>query len=121
MSTTTGAILGHVGRFNGWMSVENEVPGPASAQATAVPIRGNFMRCTQSILNGSFILKSIATRDAPNLVLVVNDSPNAVLVYAFVGDNMNGSANGSLSVAAGSFAFFCRVDSTGDWRSAAIS
>jgi hypothetical protein len=41
-------------------------------------------------------------------------------IYCFPGDTLGGVLNGSLSIPAGGFAIFLKVDATLDWRGAAF-
>ena len=120
MSTTNTAILGHLGRL-GFSLDDDKTAGTASSQSGANAITGQVTRVTSAVANGSMILRSILTSDAPNLCFVVNDSAQAIVLYPFSGENMNGSANAGLTIAAGAFAVCSRVKSTLDWRSAVIS
>ena len=109
--------------------------GASTAQAGGVPVKGCCHRVTKNgTANGSLVMKSITSVDAPSMVWIINDdATNAVKVFCAAGDNMNGSANGSLTVGAASAAVFARVPaqikrkggSSGggslDWRSAVIT
>ena len=57
------------------------------------------------------------------MVWVVNDGVNALSVYCAVGDTLNGTLNGSLSIASGACGIFIKVDNgvTQDWRAGVIS
>lgn len=120
MSTTNTAIIGHLGRL-GWSLDDDKSAGSASSQSGANAITGNLSRITVAAANGSMILRSILSRDAPNLCFVVNDSANAIVVYPFAGENVNGALNTALTIAAGAFAIFSRVQAANDWRAAVVS
>ena len=88
---------------------DNLAAGPASAQGTATRMLGEMNRVTTSVSNGSCILGSSNTGDAASMTFVVNDSPNAILVYPFTGEFNNGTVNATLSIPAGQCGFFIRV------------
>ena len=56
-------------------------------------------------------------------VVVINDGTNAMSVFCWPGDTLNGALNGSISIAAGSVAVLLKVDNgvTQDRRAAVIS
>lgn len=120
MSTTTIALVGHLGR-QGYAVDDNRTAGTASSQSGAQAIKGNLTWVKNAVANGSMILRSILTNDTPNLCWVANDSGQTIIVYPFAGENMNGVANAGLSIANGSFALFSRVKANLDWRAAAIA
>lgn len=121
MSTATLALMGHLAR-HGFTIDDDRSAGALAAQAGASPITRNVTRCTvSSAATASFILRDILTNDTPSMVFVINDSANSINVYPFVGQNINGSLNTALAVAAGGFAFFSRVQATLDWRAAAFT
>ena len=96
----------------------------ASSQSTAYCMPGQLNRVTSSVANGSVVLNSILTEEQNGMVILINDSANAVLVYPTTGEKQNGTLNASLSVAAAATAVFFPVynDQGGpDWRSAVIS
>jgi hypothetical protein len=64
----------------------------ATSQAAGYPLRGEQIRVTQSILNGSGVLPSLTTGEAPRMVLVINDSPNSITIGGSAGDKVNGVA-----------------------------
>jgi hypothetical protein len=72
----------------------------------------------------SCVLPSLAMHEAMvPLVFVVNDGTNALNVFPWPGDSLNGVTNSPLSVPAGSVAIAIKVD-TGlvlDWRAGVIS
>ncbi len=108
-----------------------------TSQAGGQPVKGSCHRILQAgnvgTAGASITMKSIKTFEAPSMVWIINDSPNAVLVFCGAGDNMNGAANGSLSVGAATAAVFCRVPAqikrkggtvsagTLDWRASTIA
>ncbi len=121
MSTATVALMGHLAR-HGFTIDDDLVGGALAAQAGATPLTRNVSRCTKSsAATASFILRDMLTNNAPSLVFVLNDSANSINVYPFVGQNINGSLNTALAVAAGGFAMFSRVMATLDWRAAAFT
>ena len=54
---------------------------------------------------------------------MINDGTNAMSVFCWPGDTLNGALNGSISIAAGSVAVLLKVDNgvTQDRRAAVIS
>ena len=107
-----------------------------TAQATAqVVLRSGANRITSSVSSGACLLPSMANLDEGNaLIFVINDSANAVAVFCDPGETMNGSSNGSLSIASGGFGVFMfRPDNSmlpqqsilahaaADWRAAAFT
>jgi hypothetical protein len=121
MSVINNAIM-TVGLWDN-RQVNEQVPGPAAAQATAVRLIGPLVRCTKSVSTGSFILPAIGSNEATEAVVVLNDSPNSINVYPASGEKTNGSANAAVAVAAGAAGVF--IPSLGitnyppalDWRS----
>ena len=125
MSTTNNAVLKAV-RTSGLYYEDILVGGAASAQGTATKINSRLTRCTKSVASGSFVLPSLLTEEAVQQPYwFVNDTAGAVLVYCALGETMNGSSNGNLSVAAGDSAIFVPVHETAtgnnDWRSSVIA
>ena len=47
--------------------------------------------------------------------------PRAMSVFCWPGDTLNGTLNGSLSIPAGGFGVFLKVDATLDWRAASFT
>lgn len=115
MSAVNTSLMGHLARA-GMFLTDNLSAGPAASQATAIPVISQNSRVLVSAANGSVQLPDQLTNVAPNMMFVLNDSPNAINVYPFAGQNMNGVANAALTIAAGGFAFFCRLKANLDWR-----
>jgi hypothetical protein len=72
----------------------------------------------------SAVLPSLAGHEAmTGSVIVINDGTNAMSVYSWPGDTLNGTLNGSLSVPAGSVGILLKVDNgvTQDWRGVALA
>lgn len=94
-----------------------------ASQAGATPLAGTLHRVTTGAATASFILKSMITKEAPRIVIVINDGPNSINVYPTVGETMNGVANAALAVAAGATAIIVmtEVSFVFDWRGAAIT
>jgi hypothetical protein len=100
----------------------------AAAQAGATRMTGPACRVTKAVANGSFILPSIATGEATNFMLMVNNSGVTLNVYPSPSEKMNGTANAALSVPSGQTGFFVPIlnstnnyPSTLDWRAVVIS
>jgi hypothetical protein len=56
-------------------------------------------------------------------VVVINDGVNAMAVFARPNDTLNGTVNGSLSIASGACGIFIKVDNglIQDWQGAVLS
>lgn len=123
MSTTNAALL--LALQGPWPLAVNDglTAYAAGGQSLATPLRGGANRITIAASAGaSLILPSLANEDeGAGLVFVVNDGANAISVFCAAGGTINGSPNGSLSIAAGGFAIFLKVMSTQDWRAAAFT
>jgi hypothetical protein len=101
-----------------------------TTQVLGTPVIGDLFRVIKSATNGSLMLKSSISNEASPLIFVVNDSPNTIVVFPFVGESQGGSTNASLSIPTGQSGVFVRVPpqvqrgggggGTGDWRSAVI-
>jgi hypothetical protein len=94
-------------------------------QANAGPaLRGQAHRFTQVLnANDSCVLPSLGNREeiGARMIWIINDSNNPLSVYCAVNDTMNGVANSSLSIPAGGFAAFLKIDATLDWRAASFT
>ena len=83
-----------------------------STQATALPITASAaIFGTVASGTGAILAQTSGAR-----VLVRNGGANALLVYAPVGGTMNGTSNGSLSIATTKNALFVSADGT-NWYS----
>ena len=72
----------------------------------------------------SAVLPSLAGHEAmTGHIIVINDGTNAMSVWCWPGDTLNGVTNASLSVPAGSVGILLKVDTGAllDWRGAVIS
>jgi hypothetical protein len=72
----------------------------------------------------SAVLPGLLAKEAmTGSIIVINDGVNAMSVYSWPGDTLNGTLNASLSVPAGSVGIFIKVDTGAllDWRGAVIS
>jgi hypothetical protein len=102
------------------------LPG-AISQNGAHPVRSECVRITSAPNNASLILREGDAGSASPWTFVVNDCPtSAVVVFAAIGENMDGVLNGSRTIAASQSAYFMRVPrSSGaavpDWRSGVIA
>lgn len=122
MSAINVALMGHLARQNMGFAFQDDLSaGPAAAQATALPVITQCTRVTVASSTGSMLLPDILTNNSPNLMFLLNDSANTINVYAFSGQNVNGSLNGFLAIAAGGFGIFVRLKANLDWRSAAFT
>jgi hypothetical protein len=95
----------------------------AASQAGATALTGMLHRVTTGAATASFLLKSLVTKEAPRIIIVINDGPNTINIYPTVGETMNGVANAALQVAAGATAIIVHTNEAGvlDWRGAAIT
>jgi hypothetical protein len=124
LSNTTAAAL--IAMAGPWPVV---VQGSLTAhvgggQSGAGPtLRGQAHRFVQVLNpNDSAVLPSLSDREeSARMVFVVNDGNNALSVYCAVGDTMNGVANAALSIPAGGFGVFLKVDATLDWRASSFT
>ena len=129
MSTANDALLYNLA-LQGFPATDDAAAPNASSQGTATAFIGDLLRVTTSAANGSVILKSNLSNEAPPLCFVVNDSPNTIKVYPFAGESLNGTTNLALSIPSGQSAIFVRVPpasskgggggGTIDWRAAVI-
>jgi hypothetical protein len=73
----------------------------------------------------SAVLPSLLWKEAmTGSIIVVNDGTNAMSVFCWPGDTLNGTLNASLSIAAGACGIFIKVDLIGaplDWRGAVLA
>jgi hypothetical protein len=91
--------------------------GAPTSQQGAYPIKGQMHRIVAcSVANASLVLKSVLSNDNPQLVFLINDSPNTLVVFPFksfaagsppdVGESVNGVVNGSFSLTSLNAAIF---------------
>jgi hypothetical protein len=129
MSTANDSLLYNLA-LQGFAVTDDQNCGQTT-QTLATPIIGDLFRVTTSVSNGSAQLKSSISNEASPLIFVVNDSPNTIKVFPFVGETEGGVANASLSIPTGQSGIFVRVppqvskgggvvQGTGDWRIAII-
>src|SRR5262245_22264447 len=100
--------------------------GAINTQAGAHPVRSECVRITAAPANASMIMREGDAGSSSPWTFIVNDSGQAIVVFAAVGENMDGVLNGSRSIAAAQSAYFMRIPrSSGaaipDWRSGTIS
>src|SRR5271168_370538 len=84
----------------------------ATTQATAsVSLRAGANRITAAAgAAAACVLPALINYDqGSDFVFVINDSGNTVAVFAAPGDTMQGTLNGSLTIAVGGSGFFVRV------------
>lgn len=112
MSLSNDSLLEALGQ-EGYTIYDGLAAPNASSQNTATKLIGQACRVTTSVANGSLILPSILSNEASPLVYVINDSPNAVLVYPFLSsvtpEKMNTTNNASLSIPAGGWGHFIKT------------
>jgi hypothetical protein len=126
MSAINTGIL-RAARDRGFLATSwlmDDLSSSASAtQSGAVALNGTFHRVTAGASGTSYIMKSMLSKEAPYIVIVVNDGPNSINVYPAVGETMNGSANAAQAVAAGATGIFVStsVSDVKDWRANVIT
>jgi hypothetical protein len=72
----------------------------------------------------SAVLPGLTAKEAmTGSVIVINDGTNAMSVFCWPGDTLNGVANASLSIASGACGIFVKVDTGSllDWRGTVLS
>lgn len=123
MSVTNIALAYNLG-LEGYCIYDGVIP-TGTTQATALRITAQATRTVGGATNSGLILPSILSGEAPGIVWVLNDGPNAIKVYTAAGENHNGGSNAFLSIAAGAAAVFMPVfnskGGTIDWRSAVLT
>jgi hypothetical protein len=125
MSLANQSLLNSLG-ITGFPLSDDDIFLPnLTTQAGAHPVRGESVRVTAASLNSSMVMRSVLSGDAPPLGFVTNDSGQTIVVFAAVGEQLNGVTNGSLSIPAGQSGIFVRVPnnlagSSSGWRAAAI-
>jgi hypothetical protein len=91
----------------------------------AVPLRDGCHRFLYVRSSGdSAVLPSLAGHEAmTGSIIVINDGVNAMSVYSWPGDTLNGVLNASLSIASGACDIFVKVDTGSllDWRGTVLS
>jgi hypothetical protein len=96
-----------------------------SSQAGATVITNTHALVNQSVPNGSFVLRSIASQDAADGVFVMNLSGQTIKVYPATGEALNGSANAAQSIGDGQlgifFAYGNYAAAAPEWRSAVVT
>jgi hypothetical protein len=124
MSAANTALLYNLGLLA--FPVTDDLSTTANNTQTAAPVLiGELCRVVTAVANGSFVLKQLLTLEAPPLVFVVNDSANTIKVFSFIGETLNGGANGALSIPTGQSGIFISVPGqknagVTDWRAAVI-
>jgi len=127
MTANTNLVLRQVTLPTKHYVGDDDILLPSNAinmQALAHPIRSEVVRITSAPANASMILREGDAGTAAPLTFVLNDSANQIVVFCAPGENLNGSTNGSLTIAAAQAAYFIRVDRTRggpDWRAGTIS
>lgn len=124
MSTTNDALMYDLGVLG--VPINDNLAATNTTQATATIAFTAANRVTKASASGTVVIKASAV-----ITWVINESGQTILVYPEIGDSMNGSLNGSLSIPTGEFGVFVHVPTqivrggggggTKDWRSAAIA
>lgn len=129
MSVANDALLAVLGQ-QGFPVNDNLAAPNASSQTTATRCGSSINRFTTGVANGSAVLPSSVSNEAEPITFVINDTPNAIKLFPFSGENQGGVLNAFLSIPAGQAAIAIRVPAqigkggggggTLDWRSAVI-
>ena len=119
------ALLNSLGLVGFWVTDDDIFLPNITIQAGAWPIKGEAARVTVASAGSSMLLKSVLSGDASPMTFIINDSGQAVSVFPALGEQNNGSTNGSLSIPAGQSGVFVRVPnnlagSSSGWRSSVI-
>jgi hypothetical protein len=130
MSLANTSLLNSLALANFWVTDDDIFLPNVTTQAGAYPVRGEVVRATQvfnNLPNLSMVLKPVLSGDAAPLTFVVNDSPQAIVVFCAPGEVLNGTLNGLLTipggVTTGQAGIFVRVPNnlgTAGWRAAVI-
>jgi hypothetical protein len=125
MSLATQAMLRALQCQRPSVVVDNLQATVGGGQA-AVPLRDGAHRFVFVKNPGnSAVLPWLAGHEAmTGQIVVINDAAaNAMSVFAWPGDTLNGTLNGSLSIASGACGIFIKVDTGAllDWQGAVIS
>src|ERR1700733_871700 len=132
MTSTVNAVLQALGKPIMAIVNDSVVANSSTTQAGATPLRSAVNRVVKGGSNFSCVLPNMITEEAADMVFVVNVSGSTILVYCALGDTMNGSTNGSLSIATGGFGMFLQKKRTDtnpggvgyvapDWRAQAYT
>ena len=128
MSNTNNAVLASLGINSGPFQVAIASAAVAGTQAAGTPIRGTAVRVLNGGTGASMVLPSmLSNEDFDDFIFVINDTATTVLVFCALGETMNGSTNGSLSIAAGATGIFIsrqQIDypyAAPDWRGVALT
>src|SRR5260370_14997466 len=132
MSLANDSLMVALGQ-EGIILTEDNIILVGTTQATAYPVRGQFVRVTTSAAGGALQLKSILSNEAPYMWWVINDSANSINVFPFLStsfpEKQGGVNNAALAIPAGQSGYGFKVSQTGrgggaqntiDWRSAPI-
>jgi hypothetical protein len=108
-----------------WPSLVNNLQAQVGGGQAAISLR-DFAHRFVFVKNAgdSAVLPSLAGHEAMvGMIIVINDGVNAMSVFPWVGDSLNGVTNASLSVPAGSVGVLLKVDNgvVQDWRGAVLS
>lgn len=128
MSTATAALLDDLALLGKFPVFDGLYSTVAAAQAAAPILPSQLNRVVKAVSTGSFVLRSLATEDAPPIVFVVNESAATINIYPFIGETMNGSLNGAFQITTGTSGIFVAIGtsqipqgaSAVDWRAALI-
>jgi hypothetical protein len=85
--------------------------GAPTTQAGGAPFKSQVHRVVKNAVSGAAMtMKSLLSNDANLFCFLINDDPtNAVSVFCFPGEKMNGTSNGSFSVTAQNAAIFIGI------------
>ena len=124
MSNTTTAMLKSLQAQRPSVVVDN-LQAQIGGGQQAIPLRDGAHRFLFVRNPGdSAVLPSLLGKEAmSSSIIVINDGSNSMSVYAWPGDTLNGTLNGSLSIASGACGIFIKVDTGSllDWRGVALT
>lgn len=111
------------------MVADEKVAAAAGTQAGAAKITGAFTRVTLGGGAGSALVlpNLITNEEGCSLYIVANESGATIAVFCALGDTLNNSVNGSLTVADNGFGVFVREYAENfsyvapDWAAAAFT
>jgi hypothetical protein len=124
MSNTTTAMLKSLQAQRPSVVVDN-LQAQIGGGAAAIPLRDGAHRFLFVKNPGdSAVLPSLAGHEAMSgQIIVINDGTNAMAVWSWPGDTLNGTLNSSLAIASGACGIFIKVDTGSllDWRGTVLS
>lgn len=132
MAITAAQAVRHAVKNIRPMIADEKVAAAAGTQAGAPQIASAFTRVTQSstpaTAGSSLVLPNLISNEAGgDFYVVANQSGATIAVFCALGDTLNNSANGSLTIADNGFGVFVKEFSESysyvapDWAAAAFT